>query len=68
MRPYRRGWRVVVHTRDGHSIEGVLDRVYRAAFVLKGARLLSEDDPEGEGTTLGEIVIDRDNHSFTQVR
>jgi len=59
--------KVVVHTKDGRSILGVLLAVYRANLVLTHAQLLHESEPEAQGTPLaGDIILERSNVSFVQ--
>lgn len=57
--------RVLVHTRDKATIEGLLDEVARDGLVLRNAKYL-ETDPE---TALhGEVFIPHDRVGFVQVQ
>ena len=54
---------VTLHTRDGHSIRGVLLGVYRDALVLTSATYLHES---GEEKLTGEVVVPYENVGFLQ--
>lgn len=56
---------MVVHTRDGRSLRGVLVGAHRDALGLAHAAVLSEDG--GQVSAAGEILVPRDNVSFVQV-
>lgn len=55
---------VVVHTRDGASMRGVLVATYRDCLVLSHANYLA-----GEGAVAvdGEVVVPRETVSWLQV-
>lgn len=55
--------RIVVHTRDGQSLRGVLTRVGSDALVLAGGEHLAED---GVIKLEGDQIVLRGNVSFIQ--
>lgn len=63
--PYQRRHRVVVHTKDDKSIEGILYRVYPGGIVLRAARLLTVENREGIPLK-NEIIVERSNVSFIE--
>jgi small nuclear ribonucleoprotein (snRNP)-like protein len=63
--PYRAKRTVIVHTKDGHSLQGALGAVYPGALVLKGAREQLDDSHAAE--LVGDILVERSNLSFVQV-
>ena len=58
------GWGVVVHTRDGQSLDGVLVGQYPDILVLRHASARLEDGRREQLT--GEVVVPRENVSFIQ--
>lgn len=56
---------VVLHTRDGQSIRGVLIRAYSDCVVLHHAAFLSPGG--GETQVDGEVILPRPNLSWLQV-
>lgn len=63
--------RVVVHTRDGQSVEGSLSDVMADGVVLKAALLLTPGGPDGSRTDktamAGEVWIPQANVAFAQL-
>jgi hypothetical protein len=57
--------RVIVHTRDGQSIRGVLVGEYRDCLVLEAAEFLRE--APGPEDIAGRAVVERNNVSWLQV-
>lgn len=55
---------VVVHTRDGASLKGVLVGSYRDCLVLAHVRYLAG---EGEASVDGEAVVPRETVGWIQV-
>lgn len=56
--------RIIVHTRDDQSIEGVLMKCVDDGLILRAARLLGSD---GKQTAMaGEVFVPRENVAFTQ--
>lgn len=55
---------VVVHTRDGASMRGILVAAHRDCLVLAHVRYLAG---EGEVTVDGEAVVPRDTVAWLQV-
>lgn len=56
--------RIIVHTRNDQSIEGVLMECLDDGLILRAARLLGAD---GKQTTIaGEVFVPRENVAFTQ--
>lgn len=58
--------RVVVHTTDRQSIDGVLREVAKDGVVLLNARYL--DAPDGPEPLHGDVYIPRERVAFVQVR
>lgn len=57
--------RIVVHTRQDQSIEGVLMEQLEDGLILRAANLLGGD---GKRTTMaGEVFIPRENVAFAQL-
>jgi len=60
---YRSREEVVVHTRDGRSIKGVLVATYRDGLALRHAVAFLEG---GDSPLTGDVLIPRENVSFVQ--
>jgi hypothetical protein len=57
--------KVIVHTRQDQSIEGVLMETTVDGLILRAARLL---DASGKGTSMaGETFVPRENVAFAQL-
>ncbi len=57
--------KIVVHTRNDQSIEGVLMEQTRDGVILRAAQLLGSD---GKRTTMaGEVFVPRENIAFAQL-
>lgn len=57
--------RVVVHTKNDQSIEGVLMEHMRDGIILRASKLLG---PEGKQTPMaGEVFVPRENVAFAQL-
>lgn len=57
--------RIIVHTRDDHSIEGVLWEQTRDGIILRAASLLG--DGQQKTSMAGETWIPRENIAFAQL-
>jgi hypothetical protein len=57
--------KIVVHTRNDQSVEGVLTMLARDGVILRAAALLGGD---GKRTTMaGEVFVPRENIAFAQL-
>lgn len=56
--------KIIVHTRESQSIEGILWEQSRDGVILRAAKLLGEN---GTATSMaGEVFVPRENVAFAQ--